>query len=102
ALSLVGGVEGTPGGDAGPSGAVPSIWGLREADAYLLVVDNVPWGGAFNPATPSLDLAGVERIEILRGPAPVMYGATSFSGVIHVIHYAAGQTPATVSAGVGT
>ena len=53
ALSLVGGVEGTPGGDAGPAGAVPAIWGLREADAFLLVVDNVPWGGASNPATPS-------------------------------------------------
>ncbi|TXH04780.1 MAG: TonB-dependent receptor [Nevskiaceae bacterium] len=97
ALGLVAGVEGTPGGDAGPAGAVPAIWGLREADAYLLVVDGVPWGGAFNPATPSLDLTGVERIEILRGAAPVMFGATSFSGVIHVIHYAAGKTPATAS-----
>ena len=102
ALSLVAGVEGTPGGDAGPAGAVPSLWGLREADAYLLVVDGVPWGGAFNPATPSLDLAGVERIEILRGAAPVMYGATSFVGVIHVIHYAAGQMPASASLGGGS
>jgi iron complex outermembrane receptor protein len=102
ALSLVAGVEGTPGGDAGPAGAVPSIWGLREADAYLLVVDGVPWGGAFNPATPSLDLTGVERIEVLRGAAPVMFGATSFSGVIHVIHYAAGKTPATASLSGGS
>jgi len=31
----------------------------------------------------------VERIEILRGPAPVTYGATSFVGVIHVVHKAA-------------
>jgi len=94
ALSLVGGVEGTPGGDAGPAGAVPAIWGLREADAFLLVVDNVPWGGAFNPATPSVDLTGVARIEILRGAAPVMFGATSFVGVIHVIHEAAGEAHA--------
>ena len=102
ALSLVAGVEGTPGGDAGPAGAVPSMWGLREADAYLLVVDGVPWGGAFNPATPSLDLTGVERIEIMRGAAPVMFGATSFSGVIHVIHYAAGQAPATAAFSAGS
>jgi len=94
ALSLVVGVEGTPGGDGGPAGSVPALWGLREADAFLLVVDGVPWGGAFNPATPSLDLVGVERIEILRGPAPVMFGATAFSGVIHVIHYSAGSAPA--------
>ncbi len=91
ALSLVAGVEGTPGGDAGPAGSVPALWGLREADAFLLVVDNVPWGGAFNPATPSVDLTGVARIEILRGAAPVMFGATAFVGVIHVIHEAAGE-----------
>ena len=102
ALALVAGVEGTPGGDAGPAGSVPALWGLREADAFLLVVDGVPWGGAFNPATPSLDLTGIERIEILRGPAPVMYGATAFSGVIHVIHHAAGAAPAELSVAGGS
>jgi outer membrane receptor protein involved in Fe transport len=96
ALSVLSGVEGTPGGDNGPAGAVPAMWGLREADAFLLVVDGVPWGGAFNPATPSLDLTGVERIEVLRGAAPVMFGATSFVGVIHVIHYAPGRAPARI------
>ena len=102
ALSLVAGVEGTPGGDGGPAGAVPALWGLREADAFLLVVDGIPWGGAFNPATPSVDLTGVEHIEILRGAAPVMFGATSFVGVIHIIHYAAGASPATVSIAAGS
>ena len=102
ALSLTAGVEGTPGGDGGPAGAVPSIWGLREADAYLLVVDGVPWGGAFNPATPSIELTGVERIEILRGSAPVMYGATSFVGVIHVIHHTPGDTPTEVGVSGGS
>ena len=101
ALSMVAGVEGTPGGDGGPAGAVPALWGLREADAFLLVVDGIPWGGAFNPATPSVDLTGVEHIEILRGAAPVMFGATSFVGVIHIIHYAAGASPATVSIAAG-
>ncbi len=93
ALSLVAGVEGTPGGDSGPAGSVPALWGLREVDAFLLVVDGVPWGGAFNPATPSVDMTNVERIEVLRGAAPTVYGATSFVGVIQVIHYAAGATP---------
>lgn len=90
ALALAAGVSVAPGGDSGPAGSVPEIWGLREFDAFLLVVDGVPWGGAFNPALPSVDLMNVERIEILRGSAPVMYGATSFVGVIHVIHRAAG------------
>jgi iron complex outermembrane receptor protein len=90
ALSSVAGVTVAPGGDVGPAGSVPEIWGLREFDAFLLVVDGVPWGGAFNPALTTLDLTDVDRIEILRGSAPVMYGATSFVGVIHVLHRQAG------------
>ena len=90
ALALAAGISVAPGGDTGPAGSVPEIWGLREFDAFLLVVDGVPWGGAFNPALPSVDLTNVERIEVLRGAAPVMYGATSFVGVIHVLHRAAG------------
>ncbi len=97
ALALAAGVSIAPGGDIGPAGSVPEIWGLREFDAFLLVVDDVPWGGAFNPALPSLDLTNVERIEILRGAAPVLYGATSFVGVIHVIHRAAGAPGRTAS-----
>jgi iron complex outermembrane recepter protein len=86
ALALVAGVAIPPGGDGGPAGSVPEIWGLREFDAFLLVVDGVPAGGAFNPALISLDLTNVERIEVMRGAAPVMYGTTSFVGVIHVLH----------------
>jgi iron complex outermembrane recepter protein len=86
ALLLATGVDVAPGGDAGPASAVPDFWGLKEFDAFLLVVDGVPWGGAFNPALTALDLNDLERIEVLRGPAPVTYGATSFVGVIHVLH----------------
>jgi outer membrane receptor protein involved in Fe transport len=91
ALALVGGVSIAPGGDGGPAASVPEIWGLREFDAFLLVVDGVPWGGAFNPALSTLDFYNIERIEVMRGAAPVMYGATSFVGVIHIIHRAAGE-----------
>lgn len=90
ALAFAGGVSIAPGGDGGPAGSVPEMWGLREFDAFLLVVDGVPWGGAFNPDLPTLDLENVDRIEIVRGAAPVMYGATSFVGVIHVLHREAG------------
>ncbi len=91
ALALATGVEVAPGGDGGPASAVPELWGLKEFDAFLLVVDDVPWGGAFNPALSTIDLNDVERIEILRGPAPVMFGATSFVGVIHIVHKAPGN-----------
>ncbi|MEZ5294640.1 MAG: TonB-dependent receptor plug domain-containing protein, partial [Vicinamibacterales bacterium] len=101
ALSLATGVAIAPGGDGGPAGAVPEFWGLREFDAFLLVVDDVPWGGAFNPALTALSMRDVERVEVLRGPAPVTFGATSFVGVIHVVHRAAAtdRSYATVSGG---
>ncbi len=102
ALALVPGVEAPPGGDAGPASAVPSIWGLHEFDAFLLVVDGVPWGGAFNPTIPTLDLANVQRIEVLKGSAPVVYGATAFVGVVQVIHNPAGAAPNQITAGGGT
>jgi iron complex outermembrane recepter protein len=91
ALRLVPGVEAPAGGDAGPSSAVPSFWGLHEFDAFLLVVDGVPWGGAFNPAITTLDFTDVERVEVLKGAAPVLYGATSFVGVVQALHYPAGD-----------
>ena len=102
ALSLVSGVEAPAGGDAGPSSAVPAFWGLREFDAFLLVMDEVPWGGAFNPAITTLNLNDVERIEVLKGAAPVMYGATSFVGVVHVLHYPAGQASNTADVAFGS
>ena len=101
-VALVSGVEAAPGGDAGPASAVPSLLGLHEFDAFLLVVDGVPWGGAFNPSIPTLDLTDVDRVEILKGSAPVTYGATSFVGVIQVIHYPAGQSEDRVLLGYGT
>ncbi|MEO8743169.1 MAG: TonB-dependent receptor, partial [Lysobacteraceae bacterium] len=93
AMRLVAGAEAPAGGDNGPASSVPALWGLREFDAFLLVVDGVPSGGAFNPALQALNLSNVERIEVLRGAAPVSFGATSFVGVIQIIHYAAGKGP---------
>src|SRR4029077_5427741 len=37
ALATVAGVDAPPGGDTGPAGSVPSLWGLHEFDAFLLV-----------------------------------------------------------------
>ncbi|HZI93191.1 MAG TPA: TonB-dependent receptor [Patescibacteria group bacterium] len=102
ALGLAAGIDIAPGGDAGPFASVPELWGLKEFDAFLLVVDGVPWGGAFVPALASVDLTDVERIEIQRGPAPVMYGATSFVGVIHVIHNPPGLGGPVVEASGGS
>ncbi|HEY8052309.1 MAG TPA: TonB-dependent receptor [Steroidobacteraceae bacterium] len=102
ALGLVPGVEAPAGGDAGPSSAVPSFWGLHEFDAFLLVVDGVPWGGAFNPAITTLDFTDTQRVEVLKGAAPVLYGATSFVGVVNVMHYPAGEAADEADLAFGT
>ena len=102
ALALAAGINIAPGGDSGPASSIPEFWGLKEFDAFLLVVDGVPWGGAFNPALSTLDLENVERIEIQRGAAPVMYGATSFVGVIQVIHRPPAETDGSVRLSAGS
>jgi outer membrane receptor protein involved in Fe transport len=91
ALSLLGGVSVAPGGDAGPAAAVPGLIGVREVDDLLLLVDGIPAGGAFVPQFEAISLNNVERIEVMRGAAPVYFGTTAFAGTINVIHYAAGN-----------
>jgi outer membrane receptor protein involved in Fe transport len=90
ALALLGGAAVAPGGDAGPAGAVPALLGVREADDFLLLFDGVPAGGAYTSPFETITLANVERIEVLRGPAPVYFGTTAFAGTINIIHYKAG------------
>jgi iron complex outermembrane recepter protein len=102
ALSLLAGVSIVPGGDAGPAGAVPGLLGLREIDDFLLLIDGIPAGGAFLPAFESISLVNVERIEVLRGTAPVYFGTTAFAGTINVIHHAAGRADSSVSLSIGS
>jgi outer membrane receptor protein involved in Fe transport len=101
-LAPAAGVDIAPGGDNGPAAAVPEFWGLKEFDAFLLVVDAVPWGGAFNPALSTLSLEDLDHVEVLRGPAPVMYGATSFVGVLHVVHRPADDNARDARASIGS
>jgi iron complex outermembrane receptor protein len=101
ALALVSGVEAPAGGDAGPASAVTSFWGLHEFDAFLLVEDGVPLGGAFNPAIGALDLTDIDRIEVLKGAAPVPFGQSGFVGVIQAFHAKAGEAAPTLAASVG-
>ena len=72
---------------AGSPGAQTSIF-LRggESKYVKVLVDGVPAndpGGAYDFA--SLTTDNLERIEIVRGPASVLYGADAVTGVVHVI-----------------
>jgi outer membrane cobalamin receptor len=61
--------------------------GLNER--LLIMIDGVRLGdiynGGFSRSPHSLDLASVERIEIIHGPGSALYGAGAFAGVINVI-----------------
>ncbi len=70
----------------GSSGGVTSLF-LRGGNSnYVKVlVDGVPMnqaGGAFDFA--DLSTANIDRIEILRGPASVVYGSDAVSGVVQI------------------
>ncbi len=78
-----------PGADVvatGPFGGTTSLF-LRggESDYVRVLVDGVPLnapGGAVDLAT--LSTADVARIEVVRGPASVLYGSDAVSGVVQI------------------
>ncbi len=71
----------------GSFGAVTSAF-MRggQSDYVQVLIDGVPVnepGGAYNYA--DLLVANIERVEILRGPAGVLYGSDAVTGVVHII-----------------
>ena len=71
---------------AGSYGGVSSLF-LRggESDYVKVLVDGVPVnqsGGSYNWA--NLTTANLDRIEILRGPASVIYGSDAVTGVVQI------------------
>jgi vitamin B12 transporter len=64
----------------GIRGFRPQTDGLNQR--ALLLVDGRP-AGTSNLAT--LDLGGVERVEVLKGPASALYGPQAMGGVVNVI-----------------
>ena len=80
---------------AGSYGGVSSLF-LRggESDYVKVLIDGVPVnqaGGSFNWANLTTD--NVERIEVLRGPASVVYGSDAVTGVVQIFTRT-GQGPA--------
>jgi vitamin B12 transporter len=66
----------------------------------LILIDGRP-AGANNLAT--LEMAAVERIEVLRGPASALYGSSAMGGVVNVItRQTAGPLHGNVTVGYGS
>jgi vitamin B12 transporter len=72
---------------SGSRGAQTSVFARGgEADHNLVLVDGVQvnrGGGSFDLANLSVD--GVERVEVVRGPASALYGSDAVASVIQVI-----------------
>jgi iron complex outermembrane receptor protein len=83
-------LEGLPGVRSWSTGSgigKPSIRGLR-SDRVLVVsegqrLENQQWGDEHGP---QVETASIERIEVIRGPASVLYGSDALGGVVNVIH----------------
>lgn len=92
----------------GPGQAMSTvaIRGMRsatddEAKSPVLVLIDGRRAGSANVSM--IPMVGIERIEILRGPAAVQYGATAIAGVINVITKKGGEDlHASFEAGVGS
>ncbi len=101
--SVLDALRGVPGLNivqGGSFGATASLF-LRggESDYVQVLVDGVPVnnpGGSYNFA--SLTTTNIERIEVLRGPASVLYGSDATVGVVQIITKR-GRGPFRVTAG---
>jgi vitamin B12 transporter len=87
----------------GSTGAMTSLF-LRggESDYVRVLIDGVPAnepGGAFDFA--HLPVENIERVEIVRGPASVLYGSDAVAGVIQIFT-AAGSAAPRVAASIET
>ena len=100
ALQDVVGLDTGAGSDNGPRQPNVGLWGLKEFDALLFMVDGVPVGGPFNPSLSQIDIGDVDRIEIVKGPQGTLYGVSGFAGMIQIFTKGASEgTHASISGG---
>ena len=88
-----------------------SIRGDQQGTLYsnhvLIMIDGRPvreslYGGAYSAVLAAFPLAGVERIELIRGPGSVLYGTGAYSGVVNIIMKKATKSALNLSANGGS
>ncbi|HSM04373.1 MAG TPA: TonB-dependent receptor [Longimicrobiales bacterium] len=82
-LAEIPGLQSTPGT---PTGSNIMIRGIGDS-RVLVLIDGQPAGGALieNRDLSRLSLAGVEGVEVVKGPLSSLYGSDALGGVINVI-----------------
>jgi len=86
---------------------VPTVRGILQdhyANKVLLLIDGVPvWNAVTGEGNlDRIPIQEVERVEILKGPASVMYGTNAYTGAINIVLKRSSDFEASVLAGVGT
>jgi iron complex outermembrane receptor protein len=100
AIQDVVGLDTGMGSDNGPRQPNVGLWGLKEFDALLFMVDGVPIGGPFNPGLSQVNIDDIDHIEIVKGPQGTLYGVSAFAGMVQVFtKSAAGGTAINLSGG---
>ncbi|MFI5180755.1 MAG: TonB-dependent receptor [Thermoanaerobaculia bacterium] len=84
ALQDVVGLDTGLGSDNGTRLPNVGLWGLKEFDALLFMVDGVPVGGPFNPSLSQINIADIDHIEIVKGPQGTLYGVSAFAGMVQI------------------
>ncbi|HET9794637.1 MAG TPA: TonB-dependent receptor [Thermoanaerobaculia bacterium] len=84
ALQDVVGLDTGIGSDNGALVPNVGMWGLKEFDALLFMVDGVPVGGPFNPSLAQINVDDIDRIEIVKGPQGTLYGVSGFAGMVQI------------------
>ena len=84
AIQDVVGLDTGLGSDNGARQPNVGLWGLKEFDALLFMVDGVPVGGPFNPSLSQINIDDIDRIEIVKGPQGTLYGVSAFAGMVQV------------------
>ena len=85
-------------GGIGIRGFQPTVGSVQQT--VLILIDGRP-SGVYNLST--VDLANIERIEVLKGPASALYGSSAMGGVVNLITRSShGALGGAVSAAYGT
>lgn len=98
ALRRLPGVQASASG--GPGGQVAVRLRGEEAYRTLVLIDGIRVSDASLPQAAvnfgNLSVAGIERIEVLRGPQALLYGADAIGGVINIVTRRGGEAEATL------
>ncbi len=85
-LSLLPGIDVQRGGELGSLASV-RIRGVPDSNQVQILVDDQPLGGVSIQSVNIgiIPVDNIERIEVVRGSSPGLYGANTIGGVIHII-----------------